>query len=330
MSEKKKKIILAIAVIVLIAALLLLFTQLDKILIKISDGDGKGALDKWNEMNTVIIDGEEYIRRKNLTTFLVIGVDDFGKVQSSGSYNNQGQADFLLLVVVDKKNETYSLIHINRDTMTLVDQLGVTGVKVGERVEQIALSHTYGNGLNKSCENTATAVSKLLYGAKIDYYISMNMDAISRLTDYIGGVEVTIKGDLTEFDKSFTDGATVNLTGESALNFIRIRASLQDSTNLSRMERQKQFLSALISKMKNIQMTDSYINGMYDTVEDYIVTNCDIFTFEKFADYISSYEYRGIVSPDGEAKLGEEFIEFYVDNADLKRIAADMLYDKKK
>lgn len=326
--EKRNKILKFSAFIAAALVIIILLSQMDRIVRKIGIG-GKGAIDNYNDMKTVYLNGEAFLPKKNIITFLVIGLDDFGKVQSSGSYNNTAQADFLMLCIIDKENEKYSFIHINRDTMTSVDILGVTGVKAGEDTMQIALSHTYGNGLSKSCDNTVRAVSRLLYGINIDFYLSMNMDAISSFTDYIGGVPIVIEEDLTIIDESFVKGASVNLTGPLALNFIRARSSLPDSTNIARMNRQKQFLNAFVDKIKKTEITDSFLDGAYSSIKDYSVTNCDIFMLDTLVDYINAYSFGGIISPDGEAVKGAEFMEFYVDQQDLQKIASELLYEKR-
>ncbi len=323
-----KKIAIAAGVLAVIVLIVVMLSQLDNIFSNHIDNSGDNALDSWNKMNTVTIGDEEYQHKKHIKTFLVMGIDEFGKVESSGSYNNTAQADFIMLVVVNDDTKSYSVIHLNRDTMTLVDQLGVLGNKVGEEVQQLALAHTYGNGLESSCENTARAVSKLLYGAKIDYYISMNMDAISKITDYIGGVPVTVGEDLTVIDARLYEGANVTLTGDLALDFIRERSSLTDSTNISRMERQKIFMRAFVQTIKNQDINTAYLEGLYNSISDYTVAN-DIEGLYSFIEKVNSYDFLELVSPAGEAKVGAEFMEFYVNDTDLQRIAKELLYDKK-
>ena len=89
-----------------------------------------------------------------------------------------------MLVIMDDETKEYSLLHLNRDTMTDITVLDITGLrKAGTVKAQLALSHTYGNGLHNSCLNTVDAVSTMLYGLRIDYYLSMTMDAAQILTD---------------------------------------------------------------------------------------------------------------------------------------------------
>ena len=105
--------------------------------------------------------GTAYARREDLETVLLLGVDKFEGETPEGYLNNQ-QADFLLLLVMDKQHETCTPIQLNRDTMTQIQILGVTGEPAGTFTGQLALAHTYGRGEADSCENTALAVSNLL------------------------------------------------------------------------------------------------------------------------------------------------------------------------
>ena len=107
------------------------------------------------------INGEPYTPRKGVTSVLVIGVDTLGKAVGSDSYNNSEKADFLALIVFDDKNEKYTVLHINRDTMADVPMLDITGKEMGKLYTQLAIAHTYGDGLVSSCKNTVKAVTRL-------------------------------------------------------------------------------------------------------------------------------------------------------------------------
>ena len=127
---------------------------------------------------TVTHDGVDYVLNENIETFLVLGLDKFEGASNADSYNNDKQADFLILFVLDNENKQYTAIHINRDTMVDINVLGVAGNKVDTVHKQIALSHTYGNGKDLSCHNTANSVSSLLMGMKVDHYASVTMESI--------------------------------------------------------------------------------------------------------------------------------------------------------
>ena len=90
----------------------------------------------------IVRDGVEYYPRQDVTVLLMMGIDQAGPAQSSGSYNNPGAADMLTVAVFDEVEESYTLLSINRDTMTEVPVLGPGGHPAGTAKQQIALAHT--------------------------------------------------------------------------------------------------------------------------------------------------------------------------------------------
>ena len=171
------------------------------------------------ERKTITRDGVEYFPRQDITVMLVMGIDQEGPVQDSGHYRNPGAADMVMLLIFDEKEENGRILYLNRDTMLRMPVLGLGGKEAGTTYAQLALAHTYGSGLEDSCENTKNAVSVLLNGIAIDYYIAVNMDAISILNDAVGGVKVTVTDDFSQVDPSITKGE-VHLQSTDALGSI--------------------------------------------------------------------------------------------------------------
>ena len=276
-------------------------------------------------LESVNIGGKEYYLNENISTLLLIGVDDM-EIEQSRGYRNTAMADFLVLAVFDNEKKTCTLLQINRNTMTDVPMLGATGDYIGLTTEQITYAHSYGDGLEESCENTALAVSRLLYGMKVDNYLSLTMGGITALNDAVGGVTVTIEDDFSGVDDTLVKGETVTLMGEHAVNFVRARYSLKDDTNVSRMRRQATYMTALVSKLREkLAEDDAFILGLYNAVADYLVTDCDINELGEISEGLSTYGLGGIVTPEGETVHGE-LTEFYPDEAALQQLIADLFY----
>ena len=158
---------------------------------------------------TVTRNGVDYFPRQDIVTMLVMGIDEVGPVKESKSYRNSGESDVILVFVFDETNQTYRILTLNRDTMVKMPVLGIGGKQAGTFYGQLALSHTYGTGLQDSCENTRNTVSDLLGGIRIDYYVALNMDAIGLLNDAVGGVRVYVEDDFSQVDPSITKGELV-------------------------------------------------------------------------------------------------------------------------
>lgn len=290
--------------------------------------DKNGAYSEYEpDNNTIVYDGLEYAPRENIETFLVMGLDKFEGAINNDSYNNDQQADFIMLFVFDNDQKKCTAIHINRDTMVDVNVLGVAGNKIATVKEQIALSHTYGNGKEVSCRNTADSVSALLMDVKVMHYISLTMDAVSKFNDLVGGVEVEVLDDFSGIDDTLICGETVTLMGEHALNYVRSRHGLDDSTNSARMKRQQQYINRLYEKMTmKIAADEEFIVEASLQMADYIVSDRSVTQLQALAEKFEEYEFLGIKNIEGELKQGPEFMEFYPNEDNLRMIVMDLFY----
>lgn len=286
------------------------------------------AKDEEEFGTSVTVDGVDYVMNDNIQSILLIGLDKFDEDRDDTGYYNDQQADFNMLFVIDNEKRTYSAIHLNRDSMTKINVLGVAGEKIDTIDGQLALAHTYGNGKEVSCRNTADAASELLNGLVIDRYISVTMDAVPVITDLVGGVEVYVTDDFTGVDDTLKMGETVTLNGEQALTFVRSRYGLEDSTNSTRMLRQQEFLSSLFKEFnEKAESDENFIINASVELSDYIVSNYSVNQLENLVDNLSDYEFKEIYNLKGESKVGEKFLEFYVDKEYATDLILDLFYE---
>ncbi len=258
--------------------------------------------------------GKRYVLKENLTTLLVMGLDKYEHPKEEQGYTNQLQADFLVLLVIDEASGQGQVLHLNRDTMTEIRRLGVGGGSAGTFVGQLALAHTYGSGGSDSCLNAVKAVSTLLGGVKIDHYMTLTMDAVGILNDLLGGIKVTVLDDLSSVDPALQQGEEVTLAGDQALAYVRARVGLADSSNLRRMERQQQYLNALYAKlMERAEQEDNFLREALLAVTDSFVSDCSVSRLDELGDLLMASTMAPIETLAGEAVVGEEYMEFYVD-----------------
>lgn len=283
-----------------------------------------------DDVGLTYYEGEWYAPREDLETFLLMGLDVIGGTGLTESYTNDQQADFLLLLLLDHAEQTFSAIHLNRDTMTEIQILGVTGELAGSFTGQLALAHTYGDGGKNSCKNVAQAVSNLLYGVEINHYLSLTMDAVPLLNDMVGGVTVTVLDDFSNIDPTLIQGETVALRGQQALTYVRTRLGLEDSSNLHRMERQRQYIIALLEQIESISAEDAeFFREATLMLSEYLVSDCTVDQLSDLGTYIQIYQFTGIQALEGDAVIGKEYMEFYVDDESLMRLVMNLFYEPK-
>ena len=279
---------------------------------------------------SVVYQGEEYRLRDELDCFLIIGLDKFTTTTSDPEFflNNQ-QADFLLLMIVDKDSSSYCALHLNRDTMAEIQRLGLGGKKLDLFYGQLALAHTYGSGGKDSCRNTVEAVSRFLYGVPIDHYLSLTMDAIPVLNDLAGGVTVHVGDDFSAVDPSLEQGKDVHLMGQQALTYIRARGGMNEPTNLNRMARQREYINALYKQLsQKMRESDGFGRRMATQMADYSVSDLTTSELSRFAEQFKDYSFLGIYTVPGEAVLGERFMEYYADDDALQELVIRLFFKK--
>lgn len=287
------------------------------------------TVQETTDRKTIIRNGIEYFPRQDITVLLVMGIDMEGPVEDSGYHRNEGSADMVALMIFDEANKNCSILYLNRDTMLNMPVLGIDGRPAGSSFAQLALAHTYGNGLETSCENTKQTVSDFLYGIHIDYYISMHMDAISLLNDAVGGVTVNVTEDFSNVDPSIPMGK-VTLRGDQALNYVRTRKNVGDQLNVSRIHRQKDYIQGFTEAFRNSTQTDkNFLMKAYEQISPYLVSDCSVNTVSGMLSRYEGFELSRIVTPEGENVLGREYYEFHVDEEKLDELILELFYRAK-
>ncbi len=317
-------LIIAVVLVSIVGAVMMKNKKVDSKTLK-QDTDQK--TEKWQE-GVISYNGKYYKYNSNIKSYLFMGIDKNGTVEETAAGGNAGQADVLFLLVQDKKNQTLSAIAINRNAMAEIGVYDINNQLVRKSVEQICLAHTYGDGKRMSGQYTVDAVEKLLYDIPISGYLAMNMDGITVLNDAIGGVEVQVMDSLIDASKgvNLTAGETKTLNGKEAYVYIRSRDVDVFNSASRRLDRQKQYVEAMINKVKTTNMSTSDASQIYDEIKDYTVTNM---TIADFIMEIKDYNYSGqMYSLPGEMSEGANFEEFNVDAESLYQMIIDIFYEE--
>ena len=265
-------------------------------------------------------------QKENLETILVLGLDKNEYPDDSRAYINDMQGDFNLLLVLDHSTNTCSPLLLNRDTMTEITRLGVFGDEAGTFTGQLALAHTYGSGGSDSCLNSKRAVQDLL-GEDVDHYMSFTMESVPAVNDAVGGVSVTVLEDFGENYPQLKKGEEVLLTGENALIYVRGRQNVGDQTNTGRMERQEQYMSALIEKLRSCAKENpDFLTNLTLKLGDAFQTDYTVSQLQALSELLLDCQIEPFVTLTGETRKGEEFMEFYVDEAALAQTLQNIFY----
>lgn len=281
------------------------------------------------EESLTYYNGAWYARRE-LETVLVMGVDKYAADTETDSYVNQEQADFLMLLVLDRNAGVCTALPLNRDTMTEITALGLAGERTGSFTGQLALAHTYGSGGLDSAHNEGRAVSTLLYGTEIDHVMAFTMDAVPVLTDAVGGVPVVVEDDFSAMTDQLPMGQEVTLRGDLALTFVRGRGSMGgEKTNLNRMARQNAYLQGLYRQLQGAAQDEGFLTQLLLELSPYLDTDCTAAQLNDLYQTVVQDRLEVLDAPAGEAVEGSEFMEFYVDEGALQQTVIDLFYEQR-
>lgn len=285
-----------------------------------------------NKGDLVIYKGHKYQYNENITNILFMGVDkeNLDSKDTKLKMRGAGQSDTIFLAALDTSSGKVTLVNVPRDIMTYVRSYDKDGKYDGKKLRQICLAYAYGDGKEKSCDNVAYAVSKVLYGVPIQSYMSIDLSAISVLNDAIGGVNVQVIGDLTSTDPALKEGANVTLLGGQAETYVRSREFEPLDANLKRMQRQQQYVTSYIQKALQEMKSDLTLPlDLLNLVSNNSVTNLSASKITYLATKVSgsSFSSDSIYSIDCKIKEGETgYAEYYPDETKLFEMVLKVFY----
>ena len=273
---------------------------------------------------------ETYVKKGNLETYLIAGIDAPGKVEKVTEYDGTGQCDVLAVIVRDRSTDQCKLLSIDRNTITAVKSLDNDGTYLDTTDIQISLAHAMGFDQQVRAENTVDAVSHLLGDQTIDGYAMVNMGAIQVVNDMVGGVTVTIEDDFSDVDPSMKKGETVTLMGEQAEKYVRSRKEISDGSNQNRMSRQSTYEEAFKPAFRSKCAENSkFPLEVYHALEEYMTTDISAKKFCRLAILMSDENQDEKVSISGTYGLDEDdWQTFTPDEDSLQEAILELFYQK--
>ena len=220
---------------------------------------------------------EEY--KGDVVNILVCGIDyEEGRNYSDAS-SNDGMTDMILYCQFDIKNGALHMLQIPRNSLVATQNRKIT-LSNGKTY---AASNYQINSVALSNGGSIAALADVIYDQyrlPVDYYVSVDMQALVEMVDNFGGIEVYIPHDMS-FAGSVLKQGYRNLDGASAEFFVRCRHGQgYANSDIDRLNMQRYFYAGLFKRVRSMGVTD-VIAQLPLVFNNYIHTDMDLTTIAK-------------------------------------------------
>ncbi|MFF8285545.1 LCP family protein [Streptomyces albus] len=147
---------------------------------------------------------------------------------------------------------------------------------------------------NPAC--TQNTVEKLT-GLRVDHTVVVDFKGFSAMTEAVGGVPVCVPKDLYQGDlnpnrgsrgkRIFREGEQT-VSGQRALDYVRIRHGIGDGSDIGRIKRQQAFVGSLIKKIKEKGFSPTTLLPLADAATESMTVDEELGTPKKMVDFAMS------------------------------------------
>lgn len=212
-----------------------------------------------------------------------------------------GRSDTMLLVHISKARDSAYIVSLPRDTLvTIPEHVSSIDGKTIVSARPGKLNSAFAFGGAPLLIETIEGATNL----KIDHYVEVSFAGFVGVVDALGGIEVCSKVDINDPKSHLVMSAGVHvLDGIEALKYVRTR-DYDGRGDIGRMERQQQFVSAVLRKatssgtlLNPIKLANFYQATISTVKMDEAVTKDDLLTLGKQMRNLSSGNVRTLTVP---------------------------------
>lgn len=279
----------------------------------------------YDEGQTVEYNGHTYKYNEDIVSLCVIGYDVGA---AAGNRSESNEADAVMVLAVDSQTGKITAIAIPRDSMVEVGEY-MGPVFAGMDHMQICRAFTYGEDPAQGSQFVVDAVQRTLYNMPINYYLTMNMDAIGELANQVGGVSLTVLEDLP--GTGMSAGDEVTLFGDNALKYVRNRTHATTDGSILRQQREVQFLQQFARQALNQAKGSGgagVLVNLFSTASDYSVTNLGLPEFTYLAGVVASNGVSDIdvKQLEGSGQGEGVYVEYVLDKTSVYETVLSVYY----
>ena len=248
---------------------------------------------------------------------LILGIDRVPEAAANGPKIFEGRSDTILLLHLDPRDKSISLLSVPRDTK--VEVPGISFSKISEA------------NARGGAALATRLVSSMLNNTRIERYVRVSSNAFRELVDLLGGVEVFVPRAM-----SYTDTAQklkINLAqgwqtlnGEQAEQFARFRND--GLGDIGRIQRQQSLIQAIRNRLASPSVLVR-LPQIVRLMQKYVDTNLnyeEILTLANFGLQLDRDTFKMVMLPgSSSSKQGDVRSYWILDTVAVDRIVTQYL-----
>ncbi|MFE3461155.1 LCP family protein [Nocardiopsis aegyptia] len=228
--------------------------------------------DQWDRPTSV----------EGVMNILIIGSD-----VRSGENAEYGDAegerpDTMLIASVNVDSGAATLVNLPRDLV-----VDLPGCEPSEGYEGMsAQSGMLNSAMTFGGVGCQWSTVEQVTGVHLDHFVMMDFGGFKDIVDAIGGVEMCVPQPIEDPKAHLTlDAGLQTLNGEDSLGYVRSRYGQGDGSDLSRIERQQEFMGAMLRQVlsSDVMASPVTVTNFLGAVTDSITTDEDL-TIDTMAD----------------------------------------------
>ncbi|KIH97016.1 transcriptional regulator [Streptomonospora alba] len=226
--------------------------------------------------------GDRPSRVEGAMNIMVIGSDI--RTGENGEYGEaEGQRpDTLIIAHISPNNGRATLVNLPRDLMVDLPACEGQGDTAGMPAQRGMINSPMSLG-GVQCQWKAV---ETITGVHIDHFVSVDFTGFKGIVNSLGGVRMCIPEPIDDPKaKLHLEAGEQKLNGEESLGYMRSRYGQGDGSDVSRIERQQEFLGAMLNQVMQgeILSRPSTITGFLSSVTETMTTD-DELTLEVMTD----------------------------------------------
>ncbi|MFF1908854.1 LCP family protein [Kitasatospora sp. NPDC058218] len=231
---------------------------------------------------------------------LLIGSDSrAGKNSDLGGGNEGGaRSDTTILLHVYADHKHAVGISIPRDALVTIPACKLPNGKWTKESpgQMFNSAFSVGNSESGNPACTQNTVEKLT-GIRVDHTIEVNFEGFAAMTEAVDGVDVCLPNDIYEGHlnpnlgkkgKVVLPKGKQKLSGQKALDYVRLRHGIGDESDVGRMKRQQAFLASLMTKVKGEGLNPTTLLPLADAATKSMTVDPGLDSAKKLMDFALS------------------------------------------